>query len=263
MRCVSSMRSRNQQLACHQYPARVRLPPPPPSLLNNDAAPFPPASTHFRTLFRERCHGSAQAAWPQHFQQILRCAGNAGREGVTDCRRLKRIVDGKLISFRLRCEPISASVGTRRKLFSGPQLNKDLGLIYCHSGDYKNGRTELLEAQKMSPADEDIKKSLNLLQQQARPNEWRFFINAISAEYAVSHSLPQALLRATGIYPGDWSSQFPLGVTIWIPPTNDTFHIQFRRGCVLARRSLENISLYHGCRCPAAHRKRTFVPCAG
>lgn len=51
------------------------------------------------------------------------------------------------------------------------QLHKDLGLIYCHSGDYKNGRTELLEAQKMSPADEDIKKALTLLQQQARIND--------------------------------------------------------------------------------------------
>jgi tetratricopeptide (TPR) repeat protein len=48
------------------------------------------------------------------------------------------------------------------------QLHKDLGLIYCHSGDYKNGRAELLEAQKMSPTDEDIKKALNMLQQQAR-----------------------------------------------------------------------------------------------
>jgi tetratricopeptide (TPR) repeat protein len=47
------------------------------------------------------------------------------------------------------------------------QLHKDLGLIYCHSGDYKAGRTELLEAQRMSPRDEDIKKALNLLQQQA------------------------------------------------------------------------------------------------
>ena len=43
------------------------------------------------------------------------------------------------------------------------QLHKDLGLIYCHSGDYAKGRTELLEAQKLSPSDEDIKKALSLL----------------------------------------------------------------------------------------------------
>ena len=43
------------------------------------------------------------------------------------------------------------------------QLHKDLGLIYCHSGDYANGRAELLEAQKLSPADEDVKKALQLL----------------------------------------------------------------------------------------------------
>lgn len=43
-------------------------------------------------------------------------------------------------------------------------LHKDLGLIYCRSGDYKNGRTELLAAQKLTPADEDIRKALELLQ---------------------------------------------------------------------------------------------------
>lgn len=45
-----------------------------------------------------------------------------------------------------------------------PQLHKDLGLIYCHSGDLKNGKIELLEAQKLSPGDEDIKKALQLLE---------------------------------------------------------------------------------------------------
>jgi hypothetical protein len=45
-----------------------------------------------------------------------------------------------------------------------PQLHKDLGLIYCHSGDYKNGRVELLVAQKLSPGDEDIQKALRLLE---------------------------------------------------------------------------------------------------
>jgi tetratricopeptide (TPR) repeat protein len=44
-----------------------------------------------------------------------------------------------------------------------PLLHKDLGLIYCHSGDFKNGRVELLAAQKLSPGDADIAKSLRLL----------------------------------------------------------------------------------------------------
>lgn len=45
-----------------------------------------------------------------------------------------------------------------------PQLHKDLGLIYCHSGDLRNGKTELLEAQKLSPDDPDVKKALSLLE---------------------------------------------------------------------------------------------------
>jgi len=45
-----------------------------------------------------------------------------------------------------------------------PQLHKDLGLIYCHSGNFKNGRIELLEAQKLSPGDEDVAKALRLLE---------------------------------------------------------------------------------------------------
>jgi len=49
------------------------------------------------------------------------------------------------------------------------QLHKDLGLIYCHSGDFKNGRMELLEAQKMSPADEDVAKALRLLETASKP----------------------------------------------------------------------------------------------
>jgi tetratricopeptide (TPR) repeat protein len=44
-----------------------------------------------------------------------------------------------------------------------PLLHKDLGLIYCHSGDFKNGRAELLTAQKLSPSDADITKVLQLL----------------------------------------------------------------------------------------------------
>jgi len=45
-----------------------------------------------------------------------------------------------------------------------PQLHKDLGLIYCHSGDLRDGKTELLEAQTLLPADEDVKKALRLLE---------------------------------------------------------------------------------------------------
>jgi hypothetical protein len=44
-----------------------------------------------------------------------------------------------------------------------PQLHKDLGLIYCRSGDFRDGREELLIAQKLSPDDEDIRKSLQIL----------------------------------------------------------------------------------------------------
>jgi tetratricopeptide (TPR) repeat protein len=50
-----------------------------------------------------------------------------------------------------------------------PQLHKDLGLIYCHSGDFKNGKTELLEAQKLAPDDEDVKKALSLLAGAGKP----------------------------------------------------------------------------------------------
>jgi len=52
-----------------------------------------------------------------------------------------------------------------------PQLHKDLGLIYCHSGDFKNGKAELLEAQKLAPGDEDIKKALVLLESDSQPGK--------------------------------------------------------------------------------------------
>jgi Flp pilus assembly protein TadD len=45
-----------------------------------------------------------------------------------------------------------------------PQLHKELGLIYYHSGDRKNGRAELLVAQKEAPEDEEIIRSLRLLE---------------------------------------------------------------------------------------------------
>ena len=43
------------------------------------------------------------------------------------------------------------------------QLHKDLGLIYCHSGSFSDGRAELLEAQKFAPGDQDVEKALRLL----------------------------------------------------------------------------------------------------
>ncbi|WP_263337616.1 tetratricopeptide repeat protein [Acidicapsa dinghuensis] len=50
-----------------------------------------------------------------------------------------------------------------------PLLHKDLGLIYCHSGDMKNGRVELLEAQKLNPSDADVAKALRVIDTPSRP----------------------------------------------------------------------------------------------
>lgn len=47
------------------------------------------------------------------------------------------------------------------KCRESPLLHKNLGLIYRRSGEFKNGRVELLAAQKPSPA--DAAKSLRLL----------------------------------------------------------------------------------------------------
>jgi tetratricopeptide (TPR) repeat protein len=44
------------------------------------------------------------------------------------------------------------------------QLHKDLGLIYCHAGDMKNGLVELLEAKKLTPQDPDIDKAIRIAQ---------------------------------------------------------------------------------------------------
>ena len=52
-----------------------------------------------------------------------------------------------------------------------PQLHKDLGLIYYHSGDLKNGRAELLVAQKQAPGDEEVTKSLRLLEESGKPTK--------------------------------------------------------------------------------------------
>src|SRR6266403_3665637 len=42
------------------------------------------------------------------------------------------------------------------------QLHKNLGLIYLHSGDTKNGLQELFEAKKLTPADQDIDKAIRI-----------------------------------------------------------------------------------------------------
>jgi tetratricopeptide (TPR) repeat protein len=44
------------------------------------------------------------------------------------------------------------------------KLRKDLGLIYLHSGDMKNGLTELIEAKKLTPNDPDIDKAIGIAQ---------------------------------------------------------------------------------------------------
>jgi tetratricopeptide (TPR) repeat protein len=44
------------------------------------------------------------------------------------------------------------------------QLHKNLGLIYLHSGDTKDGLRELLEAKKLTPADSDIDKAIRIAQ---------------------------------------------------------------------------------------------------
>src|ERR1043166_7727142 len=46
-----------------------------------------------------------------------------------------------------------------------PLLHKDLGLIYCRSGDWKNGKSELLEARKLTPNDPDVAQALRVLEE--------------------------------------------------------------------------------------------------
>jgi len=45
-----------------------------------------------------------------------------------------------------------------------PLLKKDIGLIYCRSGDLKAGRAELLEAQKLNAQDPEIEQALRFLE---------------------------------------------------------------------------------------------------
>jgi tetratricopeptide (TPR) repeat protein len=49
-----------------------------------------------------------------------------------------------------------------------PLLHKNLGLIYCRSGDLRNGRAELLEALKLTPKDPDITAALQLIEKLSR-----------------------------------------------------------------------------------------------
>ena len=42
-------------------------------------------------------------------------------------------------------------------------LHKNLGLIYCRSGDLKNGRAELMEGRKLAPQDADIAQAIRVL----------------------------------------------------------------------------------------------------
>jgi tetratricopeptide (TPR) repeat protein len=44
-----------------------------------------------------------------------------------------------------------------------PQLHKNLGLVYCRSGDLEDGKSELLLADTLLPGDADIAKALQLL----------------------------------------------------------------------------------------------------
>lgn len=47
-------------------------------------------------------------------------------------------------------------------------LHKNLGLIFCRSGDLEQGNLELLEARKIKPNDPDIEQGLRFVRQ-ARP----------------------------------------------------------------------------------------------
>jgi tetratricopeptide (TPR) repeat protein len=46
---------------------------------------------------------------------------------------------------------------------SKADLHKNLGLVYCRSGDVKNGQQELQRAQQLKPSDPEIGRSLEIL----------------------------------------------------------------------------------------------------
>jgi len=47
-----------------------------------------------------------------------------------------------------------------------PQLHRDLGIVYCRSGDLANGLGELLEAEKLAPDDKDLQETIKIIQAQ-------------------------------------------------------------------------------------------------
>ena len=49
-----------------------------------------------------------------------------------------------------------------------PLLHKNLGLVYCQSGDLKHGESELLEAKKLLPRDGDVAKALEILRSRSK-----------------------------------------------------------------------------------------------
>ena len=49
-----------------------------------------------------------------------------------------------------------------------PLLHKDLGLIYCRSGDLRNGLAELQEARKLTPNDPEIAQAIHLVESSAK-----------------------------------------------------------------------------------------------
>ena len=106
----------------------------------------------------------------------LECFGCPGQGRFEEMRAQQHIVDRAQLlgNFALASADahdwpqavaqLKEAIETCGKCSALPQLHKDLGLIYCHSGDLKNGRVELLEAQKLSPGDEDVAKALQLLE---------------------------------------------------------------------------------------------------
>jgi tetratricopeptide (TPR) repeat protein len=58
---------------------------------------------------------------------------------------------------------LKEAIGVCGECEAKSRLHKDLGLIYCRSGNLHDGRAELLVAQKLSPEDDEIKKALRLI----------------------------------------------------------------------------------------------------
>ena len=45
------------------------------------------------------------------------------------------------------------------------QIHKNLGLVYGHSGDFRNAERELLEAHRLLPDDAEIREALRVVRQ--------------------------------------------------------------------------------------------------